>query len=392
MNRRNFIKTTGLASGTLFVPQLFAKSPFAFANPANDSRILVVIQWSGGNDGLNTVVPFRNDIYYKNRPKIALKRDELLPLTDDLALHPKLDIIKKLWDNGEVAVLENVGYPEPDRSHFRSMDIWHSASDSDEYINTGWLGRWLDQGRVASSAIEMDDSLSLVMKGESQKGLAIRNIDAAKKLAAIGYHIAMDIEPHEHDQISYLRNTLLEGTQGIEYVHSQSKKFASKEIYPATELGKQLKSIAELILSGCTTRVYYVTLGGFDTHAIQPFTQNTLFNQYSQAVNSFRNDLIGGNRWKDVAVLTFSEFGRRVKENAGKGTDHGTAGVSFLFGGNIKNAGLYGGLPDLENLQDGDLTHRLDFRQVYASIIEEWMKEDSEKLLFDKFSPLRVFV
>ena len=212
MNRRNFIKTTGLASGTLFVPQLFAKSPFAFANPANDSRILVVIQWSGGNDGLNTVVPFRNDIYYKNRPKIALKRDELLPLTDELALHPKLDIVKKLWDNGEVAVLENVGYPEPDRSHFRSMDIWHSASDSDEYINTGWLGRWLDQGRVASSAIEMDDSLSLVMKGESQKGLAIRNIDAAKKLAAIGYHIAMDIEPHEHDQISYLRNTLLEGT------------------------------------------------------------------------------------------------------------------------------------------------------------------------------------
>jgi uncharacterized protein (DUF1501 family) len=189
-----------------------------------------------------------------------------------------------------------------------------------------------------------------------------------------------------------LRNTLLEGTQGIEYVHRQSKKFASKQIYPATELGKQLKSIAELILSGCTTRVYYVTLGGFDTHAIQPFTQNTLFNQYSQAVNSFRNDLIGGNRWKDVAVLTFSEFGRRVKENAGKGTDHGTAGVSFLFGGNIKNSGLYGGMPDLENLQDGDLTHRLDFRQVYATILDEWMKEDAEKLLFEKFSALRVFV
>lgn len=392
MNRRNFIKTTGLASGSLFVPQLFASSPFSFANPADDSRILVVIQWSGGNDGLNTVVPFRNDIYYKNRPKIALKRDDLLPLTDELALHPKLDIIKKLWDNGEVAVLENVGYPEPDRSHFRSMDIWHSASDSNEYISTGWLGRWMDQGRNASDAIEMDDSLSLVMKGEEKKGLAIRNIDAAKKLAAIGYHIAMDHEHHEHDQISYLRNTLLDGTQGIEYVHGQSKKFASKQIYPATELGKQLKSIAELILSGCTTRVYYVTLGGFDTHAIQPFTQNTLFNQYSQAVNSFRNDLIGGNRWKDVAVLTFSEFGRRVKENAGKGTDHGTAGVSFLFGGNIKNSGLYGGMPDLENLQDGDLTHRLDFRQVYATILEEWMKEDAEKLLFDKFSPLRVFV
>ncbi|MFZ4786183.1 MAG: DUF1501 domain-containing protein, partial [Flavobacteriales bacterium] len=186
--------------------------------------------------------------------------------------------------------------------------------------------------------------------------------------------------------------TLIEAQQGIDYLTEQTGKWNNQAVYPVNELGQQLKSIAALINGGCSTTVYYVTLGGFDTHVAQPGTQNRLFDTYAQAVNALRSDLKATGRWNDVAILTFSEFGRRVSENAGKGTDHGTAGVSFILGGNIKNPGLYGGLPDLENLDNGDLIHKVDFRSIYNALLTDWLKVGTDPIISKKISTIPLFV
>lgn len=390
MKRRAFLQTSGLAAASLFVPKLIQATSTPFLLDHTAGRILIVIQWSGGNDGLNTVVPFTNDIYHKLRPTLGLKKDQVLPITDDLALHPKLLALKSMYDNGELAIIENVGYPEPDRSHFRSMDIWQSASESNEYISTGWIGRILDSGKKPEYALEIDDSLSLALKGNDKKGLAIRHMKQAEALRRMTS--SLEIEQHAHDQVSYLQNTLIEAQQGIDYLSAQTGKWTNQAVYPANELGQQLKSIAALINGGCTTTVYYVTMGGFDTHVAQPGTQNRLFDAYAQAIQALRTDLKATQKWKDVAILTFSEFGRRVSENAGKGTDHGTAGVSFLMGGNIKNPGLYGGLPDLENLDNGDLIYKVDFRSVYNALLTDWLKVGTDPIISKKITSIPLFV
>jgi uncharacterized protein (DUF1501 family) len=390
MKRRAFLQTSGLAAASMFVPKLIQASASPFLLPDTNGRILIVIQWSGGNDGLNTVVPFTNDLYYKMRPTLGLKKDQILTLTDDLGIHPKLLVLKNMFDNGELAIIENVGYPEPDRSHFRSMDIWQSASASNEYLSTGWIGRILDSGMKPEYALEIDDSLSLALKGQNKKGLAIRHMKHAAALSRMT--AALQIEHHDHDQVSYLQQTLIEAQQGIEYLTEQTGKWTSQATYPINEFGQQLKSIAALINGGCKTTVYYVTLGGFDTHVGQPGTQNRLFDTYSQAINALRSDLKSTGRWTDVAILTFSEFGRRVSENAGKGTDHGTAGVSFIIGGNIKNPGLYGGLPDLENLDNGDLVYKVDFRTMYNALLTDWLKVGTDSIISKKISAIPLFV
>lgn len=391
MKRRDFIKTSALAGSSLLIPELFARTgKHALLNQSKE-KILVIVQWSGGNDGLNTIVPFRNDIYYKLRPKISIKREELILLHQDVGMHPKLAPLQELLENGEMAIIQNVGYPEPDRSHFRSMDIWQSASKSNEYLDTGWIGRMLDFGGTSSDAIEIDDTLSLAMKGEIKKGLALRNLQQASALSKIGMHHCEDAGTHVHDQVSYLRMTLQEATQGIQYLSQVSKKHHTTYLYPNSPFAKELKSVANLIHSGAKTTVYYLTLSGFDTHAFQPLTQNNLFNIYAQAILAFRNDLKSVNRWKDVAVFTFSEFGRRVRENAGKGTDHGTAGVSFVMGGSLLKGGLYGGMPDLTNLIDDDLRHTIDFRQIYSSLLEEWLQVESSPILRQNFEKLKLF-
>lgn len=388
MKRRDFLKTSALASGALLLPDILRAS--ANNMLAVEDKILIVIQWSGGNDGLNTVIPIKNDLYYQYRQKIGIRASDALGLTSEVGLHPKLLALREMFDEGELAILQNVGYPEPDRSHFRSMDIWQSASASDVYWSDGWIGRMLDAGFLPQDAIEIDDSLSLALKGKIKKGLAIRDIKQAHQLASIGNHMCDGA--HDHDNVSYLRTTLREATSGIDYIYSQSNKKTSTAAYPITEFGRQMKSTSELIMSGCKTRVYYLTLGGFDTHAGQPGTQNRLFQEYSQAIGALKSDLKKENRWKDVAILTFSEFGRRVKENAGRGTDHGTAGVSFIMGGSIKTPGLYGGMPKLDQLVDGDLIHEIDFRRMYATLLDDWMGVSSAKILSDNFLRIPLFV
>lgn len=385
IKRRQFIQTGSLATTTLMLPK-FLK---AFESPRlvpPGNKVLVVIQLSGGNDGLNTVVPINNDIYYRERPRLGIQRGSALGLTQDAGLNPALTAFKELYDDGSMAILNSVGYPNPDRSHFRSMDIWHSASNSNEYVYTGWLGRYLDaQCRGCdkpTQALEIDDMLSLALKGEQQKGLAFT--DPRRLYSSSNERFYKDIaSAHSkgEETVDYLYKTMAETLSSADYIFKQSKMHPGANSYPSTKLGNNLKTIASLIMSDINTKVYYVSLGSFDTHINQDAQQKRLFTELNDAVKAFTADLKKNNRFDDVLVMTFSEFGRRVAQNASNGTDHGTANNMFFIGGGLKQKGIINALPDLNDLNEGDLKHKVDFKEVYATVLNKWLKADDKKIL-----------
>lgn len=392
ISRRKFIQLSSLTTASMLVPQ-FLKA-FARRESPGEGKILIVVQLSGGNDGLNTVIPVRNDIYYRSRPGLAIPRAEALALDKDTGLHPALKGIKALYDEGYVSILNGVGYPEPDRSHFRSMDIWQSGSASSEVVTTGWLGRYLDASRGERPellGLEVDDTLSLALKGNERKGIAVR--DVAQFYKAAGDPFFRQIartheEEHEDELASYLYRTLRETTSAADYVFEHSKAGKPAADYPDTQLGRRMKTIASLILAGSATKVYYVSHGSFDTHTGQKERQKQLFTQLDEVLTALVKDMQDNNRFKDVMIVTFSEFGRRVAQNASGGTDHGTAGNMFVLSGGLRKAGLYNELPSLGNLDDGDLRHSLDFKQVYATILDKWLDADADALLGRKYRTL----
>lgn len=350
---------------------------------------------SGGNDGLNCVVPFRNDLYYKARPDLGLKGDDILKLTDDVGLNSSMTGLADLFNSGNLAIINNVGYPNPNRSHFRSADIWQSASGADKYLDTGWVGRYLDATCDGTckphTAVELDDTLSLALKGEIKKGVAFRdpNMLRLSSQNKIIQGVAADYHSHsDHPQIEFLHRTLADTKQSADYIYDHSKIYQSKKMYPAHEFGKRLKTISELICSGSETMIYYVSLGGFDTHVLQRGQQSKVLKVYSDALKTFCDDLKDNNRFDDTVILTFSEFGRRVEQNASKGTDHGTANNVYIAGGKLAGKGILNELPDLGKLDEGDLIYKIDFRQVYATLLEKFLNADSGKILQSKFDTL----
>ncbi len=400
MKRRDFLKYSSLVSASAWVPHFLQKQTARFLNgKTGNGRVLVVIQWSGGNDGLNTVVPFRNDVYFESRPAIALAQEEVYELNDELGLHSKLEGLVQLYDQGEVAILNNVGYPNPNRSHFRSMDIWQTASRPDQYLDTGWIGRLLDAqcpDCKPYQALEIDDTLSLALKGSKLKGLAVRNPQALHKhtsdrfLQSIANSPLQARDVDSHPQLAYLHKTLVETSASAAYVYEKSKVFRSPVVYPFTGFGQQLKTIAQLIVANSETQVYYVSMSGFDTHISQPGAQARLLEQYAQALKVFAEDLKRNGRFEDTLIMTFSEFGRRVAQNASRGTDHGTANNLFLVSGGLKKPGIFNEGPNLLDLDEGDLKYTLDFRQVYATVLERWLQVDADEVLGERFSPLEV--
>ncbi|MDO9374779.1 MAG: DUF1501 domain-containing protein [Ferruginibacter sp.] len=385
IKRKDFLQVGSLATASLLMPR-FLK---AFERPAMvppGNKAVVIIQLSGGNDGLNTVIPVRNDIYYKSRPRLGITAEKALSLTDEAGLHPALTSVKQLFDTGSAAIMNNVGYPNPDRSHFRSMDIWQSAANSNEYLNTGWIGRWLDAQCKGcdhpTQAVELDDLLSLALKGSKNNGVAFR--DPAKLAANTGSRFYRDLvaahQPAEQP-VDYLYKTLGNTLSSAQYIHEQSKRFRSQHQYPSTRLGKDLKTIAGLIFSDINTKVYYVSLGSFDTHVNQEQQQQRLFLELNAALKSFTGELEANNRFGDVLITTFSEFGRRVAQNASGGTDHGTANNMFFLSGGLKKKGLLNALPNLEDLDQGDLKHTIDFKDVYATILNKWLQADDTAIL-----------
>ena len=377
------------AAGTMLIPQFLQAigQPQVAAVPPG-VKVLVVLQLSGGNDGLNTVIPVRNDIYYRSRPRLGIAKDKALPLTDEAGIHPALTQFKQCYDNGELAILNSVGYPNPDRSHFRSMDIWHSASPSNQYWNTGWLGRYLDAAcngncAHATQALEIDDVLSLALKGEQQKGMALQDPARLYNTSQSKMYRSLIADNTHHDEpvADYLYKTLGNTINNADYIFKASKASASTAEYPNSELAKSLKTIASLVFSDINTKVYYVSLGSFDTHVNQEGQQNRLFTELNSAVGAFVSDLKAQGRFDDVLLCTFSEFGRRVAQNASGGTDHGTANNMFFIGGGLKRKGFLNAMPTLTNLENGDLIHQVDFKNVYATLLNKWLDADAEAIL-----------
>lgn len=393
MKRKEFIQAGSLATASLMLPQ-FLK---AFEKPVMvppGNKVLVVLQLSGGNDGLNTVIPITNDIYYRERPKIGIAKKEAVVLTDEVGLNPALECFKGLYDEGSLSILNSVGYPNPDRSHFRSMDIWQSASNSNEYINSGWLGRYLDAQCKGcdkpTQALEIDDLLSLALKGKETSGLAFK--DPRRLYSSSNERFYKEINAaHKttEETVDYLYKTMSQTISSADYIFEQSRLHPSSATYPGTELGKNLKTISTLIQSDINTKVYYVSLGSFDTHVNQEGQQKRLFTELNDAVKAFTADLKKNNRFQDVLLMTFSEFGRRVSQNASNGTDHGTANNMFFISGGLKQKGLLNALPDLSDLNVGDLKHKVDFKNVYATVLNKWLGTNDKMILGKQYDHLK---
>ena len=393
MERRDFLKNSALASSLLMVPS-FVK---AFENISYASfgfKKLVIIQLAGGNDGLNTIIPYNNDIYYRERPKLAIKKNNLIKATDELGFHNSMGGLKNLYDQGYLSIINSVGYPDPNRSHFRSTDIWQTASDSNEYLTAGWIGRYIDKhGKMPHTGIEVDDSLSLIMKGEHINGIATKNARILFNNTQTPFFkkvIKQQQENHlsEHN-LGYLYKTMIEANSSAKHIFQTSKTFKSNIEYPNNPFAKQLKTTATFINSHVNSKVYFVSMGGFDTHNSQNKRQEKLLDIYSNSIEVFVNDLKKNDTFKDTLILTFSEFGRRVKQNGSEGTDHGTANNVFIIGENLKKQGFYNNAPNLADLDtNGDLKYAVDFREIYATVLDKWLEVNSESILNKSFRTL----
>lgn len=407
ISRRGFLKGAAMFSSIGIAPAFLAQTAeLASGDTApiagfKDGRILVVVQLGGGNDGLNTLVPWSNDAYYRGRPTLGLKKDRLIRITDDLAANDKLAELMKLYDSGQVAMIEGVGYPNPDRSHFRSMEIWHTASDSDEYLSRGWIGRYFDNCCSGSArpqaGVALGKERPQAFDGEKGIGVAFddpmnfgwrpgKATDTAQNFERINAAGAAG-----NDTLNFLRHTTSNAIMSSYEVKEAAQRAGLVRGAQGQRPNQKdpLQTVAALIRGDLQTRIYYVSTSGFDTHANQLGTQDQLLERFAASIANFQRTLEADGNADRVVTLVFSEFGRRVEQNASGGTDHGTAAPMFLIGKPVK-AGLHGAAPNLTDLDDGDLKFSVDFRSVYASVLKDWFGVAPEKVLNKKFTPLPV--
>jgi uncharacterized protein (DUF1501 family) len=401
--RRGFLERT-LKASTLVslgstVPTFLHRSARAAVGGTSDGdRVLVVIQLSGGNDGLNTVVPYADELYAKNRTALRVTPDQVLKVDDAIGLHPNLAGLGRLLEAGQLSVLQGIGYPNPSRSHFRSMDIWHTASLAEKLPNEGWLGRAIarpELHRVGSvSAMHFGGGkLPLALSGRTAEVPSLQSLaDYKLQPGAAGRDgLAGVAQANRSDgTLQFLQRSTLDAYATSGRLEELTKNYDTPVNYPASELSRKLKLIAQLIDSGFGTRIFYTALDGFDTHANQAATHPNLLRELGDAVAAFVDDLGHHGHRDRVAVLTFSEFGRRVKENGSRGTDHGAGSALFLAGGKLRSR-VVGAHPSLSNLDDGDLKFHTDFRSVYATVLEDWLGCPSEGVLGDRFTKLPLF-
>jgi len=393
MKRRKFIQNSLLATAAPFVPKFIQNSASSSLFSKDTSgRKLIIIQLSGGNDGLNTIIPFTNSKYYSLRPKIGIPKNKIIKVSKNLGWNPGLKTLLKDFEKGNISILNNVGYPNPNRSHFRSMDIWQTGSAANEYLQTGWIGRYLDSQCEADcsahNALEFDDSLSLALKGKNQNGFAMSKPQLLKKLSKNNIPSSTS---SDNETLNFLYKTMSDTKASANILYEHSKKKKSQASYPKTGLGKDLNLVANLILSDNDTKIYYLSHSGFDTHAYQVNKQERLLKEYSEAVSCFLTDMRENDLLDETLILTFSEFGRRAKENGSAGTDHGAANNTFLMGGNLKNPGYFNEGPDLENLLNGDLKHEIDFRSIYNEIVSSWWGLSKQQFFDNKVKNLSLF-
>jgi uncharacterized protein (DUF1501 family) len=412
-HRRDFLKTslgasTLVAMGTATIPAFVGRSALAArsAAPGNGDRILVVVQLIGGNDGLNTVVPHGLDGYAQNRRALRLPAATLHKVTAEIGLHPALGRMAKLLDDGRLAVVQGVGYPNPDRSHFRSMEIWETARLETGALETGWLGRAIDalptRAGDDSPALHIGTrTFPLALRSKRTEVPAIASLDQYRlKLGGndserraerdVLGQMARVERPGDDPLLGFLRRSTLTAYESSQRLEQVTKTASTDAKYPDQGLARRLSLIAQIIKAGFGTRIFYTALDGFDTHANQLGTHDALLNELSESIAAFHADLTKAGHADRVAVLTFSEFGRRVRENASQGTDHGAAAPLFIVGP-VRQAGLVGAHPDLESLDDGDLKFHTDFRRVYATLVQSWLGFPSEPVVGAGFAPLDLF-
>ncbi|SDZ48450.1 Uncharacterized conserved protein, DUF1501 family [Flavobacterium aquidurense] len=377
MNRRNFLTLTGTFTGGLLVLPDFLHAFGSQTNLITGEQCIVFVQLNGGNDGLNTFIPYDNPLYYDLRTKIALNKDVVVGKNKGMAFHPSLKDFAQMQQNGDLTVIQNVGYPEPIRSHFRSQEIWQTATDSDKYINEGWLGRYLDlqcNGHQATAGINLDSIDNLALKGTEPNSITVKDPNRFKVKSDKDENVTLSDNP-QLDFVRKIANSVTEGSDEIQKALAKSKTEIS---YPKTGLSKNLEWIARLIKGNLNSKVYYTSLGGFDTHDNQLAIHEKRLTDLNDALFTFYQDLKQAQLMQNVTVVVFSEFGRRVKDN-GNGTDHGTAAPMFIIGGNNKGT-ILGNNPNLSDLDNGDLKHEIDFRSVYASLLKEKMNFDYSKI------------
>ncbi len=377
MNRRNFLTLTGTFTGGLLVLPDFLHAFGTQNNLVIGEQCIVFVQLNGGNDGLNTFIPYDNPLYYDLRTKIALNKDVVIGKNNGMAFHPSLKDFAQMQQNGDLTVIQNVGYPEPIRSHFRSQEIWQTAADSNKYINEGWLGRYLDlqcNGHQATAGINLDSIDNLALKGLEPNSITVKDPNRFKIKSDREENVTLSDNP-QLDFVRKIANSVTEGSDEIQKALAKSKSEIS---YPKTDLSKNLEWIGRLIKGNLNSKVYYTSLGGFDTHDNQLAIHEKKLTDLNDALFSFYQDLKQAQLLQNVTVVVFSEFGRRVKDN-GNGTDHGTAAPMFIIGGNNKGT-ILGNNPNLANLDNGDLKYEIDFRSVYASLLKEKMNFDYSKI------------
>jgi uncharacterized protein (DUF1501 family) len=391
--RRDFLKLSG--PGLTLAPALLLEAAEKAAGAAGNQR-LVVVQLTGGNDGLNTVIPFEDDSYYRSRPALAIPKARVLRLegSSEMGLHPSLAGLQELHKEGHLAIIQGAGYPGPDRSHFRSMDIWHTANPSIAGEEKGWLGKALEQKPAALSGIHIgSESLPLAFNGERHVA-SIQNLDFIELLSGSkGARLkkimrAVNAEPRTRGP-GYIRGLANETLDTLDQILKVSQEPPPVE-YPDSELGRQMKLAGQMVSGGYPARILYLGQRGYDTHARQSNAHTSLLGDLSGALTAFYRHVEKTGVAERVTVMVFSEFGRRVKENASLGTDHGCAAPMFLLSGKIKGC-LRGPNPDLTNLDRGDLRFTIDFRRVYATLLEELFRIDSKKLLGGNFDKLGLF-
>lgn len=403
--RRVFLKQgLTMASAASTVPWFIHKSAMGMMLPEGslvssragvpDDRILVVVQLGGGNDGLNTVVPYGNRMYYQYRPGLAIpepgRNGAALEVNREIGigLHPNMAPFKELMDQGAASIVQGVGYPNPNRSHFTSMDIWHTGDHNG--TGNGWIGRYFDNtcngSPVPQGAISIGREAPLAMVGDIQKPVSFESPDLFRWLGQ-DLHRSLD-DPYQHlnragtldavsedSQLGFLMRTSLDAQVASDRIREAVARQPLVS-YPGNRLARQLQMVGAMIRAELPTRVYYVTLGGFDTHASQANNHANLINQVSSSLNSFYRDMKAQDNNERVLTMVFSEFGRRVRQNASAGTDHGTAAPMY-FVGDMVRPGLLGNHPSLTDLDSGDLKFNVDFRSIYRAILEDWMGLDA---------------
>ena len=405
--RREFLKVLGSAGivslGTI-PPKFLARAAETTAGvAARDKRVLVLIQLAGGNDGLNTLIPMGDPAYEKARPGIGIRKGQALKLNDGFGLHPSLSGLRELYDEGKLAIVQGVGYPNPDRSHFRSMDIWQSAQPQNENPRDGWLGRALEwqfdrQPSLAEGLTLGTDKLPLAFVSTRVNVPTLRRLEDFQLVDGQGSATNRELtrtalkdvtaQPAlAGSELDFLRRTTTTALASAERLKSLSSTYRTTITYPVTGLASRLKLIAQMLTADLPARIFVVSLDGFDTHSQQQPGHAALMAELSGAIRAFEQDLAEHKLSDRVMLATYSEFGRRVAENGSLGTDHGAASMLFALTPTGK-AGLHGTHPSLTDLTDGDLKFTTDFRSVYATMLDNWLEIPSPVVLGGKFPAL----